>query len=64
MTKLSINQAQDAMGFRLALQAALSNFIIMAHSGAILSAEEAASGKRSLSPVDKALKNLKGEKEE
>jgi enoyl-CoA hydratase len=64
MAKLSINQAQDAMGFRLALQAALSNFIIMAHSGAILSAEEATSGKRSLSPVDKAFKDVKVEKED
>lgn len=64
MAKLSINQAQDAMGFRLALQAALSNFIIMAHSGAVLSAEEAVSGKRSLSPVDKAFKDAKAKKDE
>jgi len=59
MTKLSINQAQDAMGFRLAVQAALANYILMAHSGEILTAEEAAAGKRSLSPVDKALAKLK-----
>lgn len=64
MAKLSINQAQDAMGFRLALQAALSNFIIMAHSGAVLSAEEAVSGKRSLSPVDKAFKDAKAKKDD
>lgn len=64
MAKLSINQAQDAMGFRIALQAALSNFIIMAHSGAILSAEDAASGKRSLSPVDKAFKDAKAERDD
>lgn len=55
MTKLSINQAQDAMGFRLALQSALANFILMAHSGELLSGEEVAAGKRSLSPVDRAL---------
>jgi len=59
MTKLSINQAQDAMGFRIALQAALANFILMAHSGDILTAEEADAGKRSLSPVDRALSHLK-----
>jgi len=62
MTKLSINQAQDAMGFRLAVQAALANFILMAHSGDILSAEEAAAGKRSLSPVDRAMAHLKDQK--
>jgi len=62
MTKLSINQAQDAMGFRLAVQAALANFILMAHSGDILTTEEAAAGKRSLSPVDRALAHLKEEK--
>lgn len=62
MTKLSINQAQDAMGFRVAVQAALANFILMAHSGDILSAEEAAAGKKSLSPVDRAMAKMKGEK--
>jgi len=62
MTKLSINQAQDAMGFRLAVQAALANYILMAHSGEILSAEEVAAGKRSLSPVDRAMELLKKEK--
>ena len=61
MTKLSINQAQDAMGFRLALQAALANWILMAHSGDILTAEEADAGKKSLSPVDRALSQLKAE---
>ena len=61
MAKLSINQAQDAMGFRLAVQAALSNFIIMAHSGTMLSPEEVAAGKRSLSPVDRAFDKLQKE---
>ena len=63
MTKLSLNQAQDAMGFRLAVQAALANFVLLAHSGDILSAEDMAAGKRSLSPVDRALANLKEEKD-
>ncbi len=62
MTKLSINQAQDAMGFRLAVQAALANFIMMAHAGTILSAEDAAAGKRSLSPVDQAMAKLMAQK--
>ena len=50
------------MGFRVAVQAALANFILMAHSGDILSAEEAAAGKKSLSPVDRAMAKMKGEK--
>ncbi len=58
MAKVSINEAQDAMGFRVALQAALVNFILLAHSGDLLSMEEAAAGKRSLSPVDQALAKL------
>lgn len=64
MTKLSLNQAQDAMGFRLAVQAALANFVLLAHSGDILSAEDMAAGKRSLSPVDRALANLKEKKDD
>ena len=59
MTKLSINQAQDAMGFRQALAAALANFILVAHSGDLLSVEDLASGKRSLSPVDRALAKMR-----
>jgi len=62
LTKLSINQAQDAMGFRLAVQAALSNFVIMASAGTIRTPEELAQGKRSLSPVDRALAKLRKEK--
>ncbi len=61
MAKLSVNEAQDAMGFRVALQAALSNFILLAHSGDLISADDLAAGKRSLSPVDRARKrNKKG----
>jgi enoyl-CoA hydratase len=59
MTKLTINQSQDAMGFRIAVQAALSNFIIMSQSGALRSPEDLKSGKRSLSTVDKALSEFK-----
>ena len=54
MLKLSINQAQDAMGFHVAVQAALSNFILMAEARALLSDDERADGKRSLSTVDLA----------
>jgi len=56
--KLSIKQAQDTMGFRLAVQSAFPNFIIMAHSGTMLSPEEAAAGRCSLSPVDRAFGKL------
>jgi enoyl-CoA hydratase len=62
MAKLSINQAQDAQGYRVAVQTALPNFIIMSQSGTLRSAEELASGKRSLSTVDKAMAALKKEK--
>jgi len=58
MAKLSINQAQDAQGFRLAVQTALSNFIVMAQAGVVRSPEDEASGKRSLSGVDMAIANL------
>lgn len=64
MSKLSINQAQDVSGFRMAVQTALSNFIVMAQSGALLSPEERAKGKRSLSTVDQAMRNLKKSEEE
>ncbi len=59
MTKLSINQAQDAMGFRIAVQAALANYILMIHSEDLLSVEDAIAGKRSLSPVDRAMAQLR-----
>ena len=59
MMKLSVNEAEDAMGYRVAIQAALPNFIMMASSGALLSPEEAAAGKRSLGPVDRAREKLK-----
>jgi enoyl-CoA hydratase len=58
MAKLSINQAQDAQGFRLAVETALSNFILAAQSGTLLTEEQRAAGKRSLAPVDQALTNL------
>jgi enoyl-CoA hydratase len=58
MIKLSINQAQDAQGFRLAVETALSNFILAAQSGTLLTEEQRAAGKRSLAPVDQALENL------
>lgn len=58
MTKLSINQAQDAQGFRLAIETALANFVLAAQSGTLLTDAQRSEGKRSLSPVDQALKNL------
>lgn len=59
MMKLSINQAEDAMGFHVAIQAALSNFLLMSSSGALLTKEEREAGKRSLGPVDRAREKLK-----
>jgi len=63
MLKLSINQAQDAQGFRLAVETALANFILAAQSGTLLTEEERAAGKRSLAPVDLALRNLERDRE-
>lgn len=63
MLKLSINQAQDAQGFRLAIETALANFILAAQSGTLLTEEERAAGKRSLAPVDLALRNLERDRE-
>ena len=59
MMKLSINQVEDAMGFHVAIQAALSNFLLMSSSGALLTEEEREAGKRSLGPVDRAREKLK-----
>lgn len=59
MMKLSINEAEDAMGYRLAIQAALPNYIMMASAGTLLNEEEVAAGKRSLGPVDRAREKLK-----
>lgn len=53
MIKLSANQAQDAMGFHVALQAALSNYLIAMDHGP---KEEGA--ERRLPTVDLAFKNL------
>ena len=61
MAKLAINQAQDAQGFRLAVQTALANWIVMSQGGTVRSPEELASGKRSLGGVDLAFANLKKE---
>ena len=59
MMKLSVNEAEDAMGYRVAIQAALPNFILVAASGELMTKEEKAAGKRSLGPVDRARKKLK-----
>ena len=59
MMKLSVNEAEDAMGYRVAIQAALPNFIMMYDSGELLTDEERAAGKRSLGPVDRAREKLK-----
>lgn len=59
MLKLSINQAQDAMGFRLAVQSALANYVLMAEAGTLLTDEEKAAEKKSLSTVDQALARLR-----
>ena len=59
MAKLSINQSQDAQGYRLAVQTALSNWVVIAQAGVIGSREDESGVKRSLSGVDLAIANLK-----
>lgn len=55
MIKLSANQAQDAMGFHVAVQAALSNYLVaMEHN----SNENKKEAERRLPTVDMALRNL------
>jgi len=59
MAKLTINQAQDAQGFRLAVQTAFSNWVVMSQAGVIRSQEDESGRKRSLSGVGLAMANLR-----
>lgn len=59
MTKLSVNQMRDAMGFRAAVHGAFSNFMVMSLHGAARFQEDQKAGKRSLAGVDQAFKKLK-----
>lgn len=59
MMKLSVNEAEDSMGYRVAIQAALANFFLMTTGSPLRSKEEVEAGKRSLGPVDRALEKLK-----
>ncbi len=58
LAKLSINQIQDAAGFRVAVQSAFSNYMIFHHAGLVRTEKEKQEGKRSLSRVDRALRHL------
>ncbi|MBN1663267.1 MAG: enoyl-CoA hydratase/isomerase family protein [Deltaproteobacteria bacterium] len=59
LVKLSINQVQDAGGFRVAAQSAFSNYMLISQAGLVRSQQEIDEGKRSLSRVDQAFKHLK-----
>ena len=59
LAKLSINQVQDAAGFRVAAQSAFSNYMIFHQAGLVQTEKEKQEGKRSLSRVDRALRHLK-----
>jgi enoyl-CoA hydratase len=59
MTKLSINQMEDAMGLRLALEAAFSNYLAAGMAGVIRPPAEREAGKRSLPAADQAVRHLK-----
>jgi len=59
LAKLSINQVQDGAGFRVAVQSAFSNYMIIHEAGLVRTEKEKEEGKRSLSRVDRALKHLK-----
>ena len=55
MIKLSVNQAQDAMGFSSSIRANHSNFMLQA---ARMRREDEGKPVRRLKPVDQALKRL------
>lgn len=59
MTKLSVNQTREAMGFRASVHSAFSNFMVMAMDGSVRREQDRKAGKRSLGPVDHAMKKLK-----
>jgi enoyl-CoA hydratase len=59
LVKLSINQVQDAAGFRVAAQSAFSNFMLISQAGLVRSQQDIDEGKRSLSRVDRAFRHLK-----
>lgn len=59
LVKMSINQVQDAAGFRVATQSAFSNYMLISQAGLVRSQQEIDSGKRTLSRVDRAFKHLK-----
>ena len=62
LAKVSINQVQDASGFRVAVQSAFSNYMIFHQAGLVRTEEEKQQGKRSLSRVDRALRHLRESK--
>jgi enoyl-CoA hydratase len=62
MTKLSINQMEDAMGLRLALESAFSNYMVAGLAGVIYPPEQREAGKRSLPAADQAVRHLKKKK--
>jgi enoyl-CoA hydratase len=59
MTKLSINQMEDAMGWRTAMQSAFANYMVAGLSGVIYPPEQREAGKRSLPAADQAVRHLK-----
>lgn len=58
MAKQAINQAQDAMGFSASVEAAHATHMLVHRSGALISHEDAAAGKKRLAPVEQAFRNL------
>ena len=58
MIKFSANQAQDAMGFRTAVQGALSTYMVIQQSGVMGRTTKESSGKPALGPVARALEKL------
>lgn len=58
LTKLAINNAQDAQGFTTAIEAAFADYVVMMR----LRSGGKVEGERRLVPVDLAVKGLKGER--
>jgi len=54
-----VNEAEEAMGYRVALQAALANFFLMASGSPLGSKEEVKAEKRNLGQGDRSQEKLK-----
>jgi len=55
LAKLSVNQAQDMMGYSTFIRSALQTYVVMSESGAKELRDDAEAGRRRYNTVDRAL---------